>query len=361
MSTEQFHAIGIESYENWQEPKAFTYTPQPQRPQDVDIEIEACGICGSDLHAIKGDWGTPYLPLAVGHEIIGKVVKVGSEVTKFKPGDRVGIGGLCDSCGECRRCTHGNSNNCRKCVPTYHGTYPETGLHTQGGYADYIRVSEKFTFKIPDNLSSEIAAPLMCGGMTGFRPLLTAGVKKGTRVGVVGIGGIGHMTILFAKAMGAEVTAISRSDSKKEIALKLGVDHYISTSEEGFAEKYADSLDVIVNTGSSFSENSIMSVSSLLDAFGQFIFITAPPMNENIELAPFFLLANNYSVAGSALGSPADTEYMLQFAADHQIKPWVETIDINEESVKTAWNRLDKGDVKFRFVLTGYDKYFKKN
>ncbi|GME94671.1 unnamed protein product [Ambrosiozyma monospora] len=169
------------------------------------------------------------------------------------------------------------------------------------------------------------------------------------------------MTILFAKAMGAEVTAISRNDSKKAIAEKLGADHYISTSEEGYAEKYADSLDVIVNTGNSFSENGVSGVASLLDAGGQFIFITAPPVSEKIELAPFFMLLNNYSIAGSAIGSPSEIEYMLQFAADHQIKPWIETIDINEKNVKTAWERMAKGDVKFRFVLTGYDKYFKKN
>ncbi|GMG22123.1 unnamed protein product [Ambrosiozyma monospora] len=361
MTAEQFHAIGIQSYDKEPVPKAFTYTPQQQRPYDVDIEIEACGICGSDMHAIKGNWGKHYLPLAVGHEIIGKVVKVGSAVQRFKLGDRVGVGAQCDSCGSCHRCDHHKPNNCRKQVGTYQGVYPETGVTTQGGYADYVRVNEKFAFKIPDNLESNIAAPLLCGGITGFKPLLTAGVKKGTRVGVVGIGGIGHMTILFAKAMGAEVTAISRNDSKKAIAEKLGVDHYISTSEEGYAEKYADSLDVIVNTGNSFSENGVSGVASLMDAGGQFIFITAPPVTEKIELAPFFLLMNSYSIAGSVIGSPSEIEYMLQFAADHQIKPWVETIDINEENVKTAWERMEKGDVKFRFVLTGYDKYFKKD
>ncbi|GME83770.1 unnamed protein product [Ambrosiozyma monospora] len=204
MSTEQFHAIGIQSYDKDPIPKAFTYTPQQQRAYDVDVEIEACGICGSDMHAIKGNWGQHYLPLAVGHEIVGKVIKVGSSVQRFKLGDRVGVGAECDSCGSCHRCKNDKQNNCRKHVDTYLGVYPETGVTSQGGYADYVRVNEKFVFKIPEKLESNFAAPLLCGGITGFKPLLTAGVKKGTRVGVVGIGGIGHMTILFAKAMGAE-------------------------------------------------------------------------------------------------------------------------------------------------------------
>ncbi|GME97622.1 unnamed protein product [Ambrosiozyma monospora] len=179
MTTEQFHAIGIESYSEHPTPKAFSYTPQEQRPHDVDIEIEACGICGSDMHAIQGHWGQPYLPLAVGHEIVGKVVKVGPKVTRFQIGDRVGVGAQCDSCGSCHRCEHGKPNNCRKLVGTYQAVYPETGVETQGGYADFIRVSEEFTFKIPDGLDSNVAAPLLCGGITGFRPLLIAGVTKG--------------------------------------------------------------------------------------------------------------------------------------------------------------------------------------
>ncbi|GMG39066.1 unnamed protein product [Ambrosiozyma monospora] len=314
MTTEQFHAIGIESYDENPTPKAFSYTPQEQRPHDVDIEIEACG----------------------------KVVKVAPSVTRFKPGDRVGVGAQCDSCGCCHRCIQGKPNNCRDLVCTYQASYPETGVNTQGGYADFIRVHEKFAFKIPDQLDSTVAAPLLCGGITGFKPLLTAGVTKGTRVGVVGIGGIGHMTILFAKAMGAEVTAISRNDGKKKIARELGADHYISTDEEGYVAKYADSLDVIVNTGKSFSENGVSDVASLMDAGGQLIFITAPPSGEKIELSPFFMLFNNYSIGGSVVGTPKEIEQMLQFAADHDIKPWIETIDMNEKNVKTVWQRMEK-------------------
>ncbi|GMF02576.1 unnamed protein product [Ambrosiozyma monospora] len=190
MAVEQFHAIGIESYSENPIPKAFAYTPQQQRPYDVDIEIEACGICGADMNAIKGNWGKPYLPLAVGHEIIGKVVKVGSSVKRLKLGDRVGLGEQCDSCGSCNRCENNKENSCNKHVGTYLGVYPETKVITQGGYADFVRVNEKFAFKIPDNLDSNSAAPLLCGGIAGFKALLTGGVKKGSRVGVVGIGEI---------------------------------------------------------------------------------------------------------------------------------------------------------------------------
>lgn len=208
-------------------------------------------------------------------------------------------------------------------------------------------------------LSNEIAAPLLCGGITGFRPLVTAGVKEGSKVGVSGIGGIGHMVILFAKAMGAEVTAISRNNKKKELAAELGADHYIAADEEGLSEKHSDSLDLIVNTGSSFSQSSIDDILGLLNPFGRMIYITAPPYSESLTLTPFTLLKTSISIGGSIAGSPEDIEDMLEFAAKYNIKPWIETIDINEENVSTAWERMEQGDVKFRFVLTGYDKYFK--
>ncbi|VEU22151.1 DEKNAAC103121 [Brettanomyces naardenensis] len=355
----EFEAIGVQDYDNWLEPKKFTYKPRAMGPLDVDVKIIACGICGSDIHAASGEWGRPYSPIAVGHEIVGHVVAMGSEVgTRFKLGDRVGVGPQCGSCGHCSRCTNHIENNCRKMVLTY-GTPYEDGTGTQGGYASHIRANAKWVFKIPDGMETIHAAPLLCGGMTGFSPLLSAGVKKGTKVGVSGIGGIGHMTILFAKALGAEVTAISRNDKKRDLAKKLGADHYISTSAPDFPEAYYDSLDLIVNTASTFSEGHIKEVMNLLKPRSKFHFITAPPASEKVEIDPAFFLMNDYSIGGSASGGPSEIQYMLNFAAEHEIKPWVETIDINEENVSTAWKRMLDGDVKFRFVLTGYDKYFK--
>ncbi|GMM32484.1 hypothetical protein DAMA08_052290 [Martiniozyma asiatica (nom. inval.)] len=352
----EIRAIGVHDYDNWLDAKEFTYKPQDLRPYDVDIEIECCGICGSDIHCAKGDWFRDYTPIAVGHEIIGKVVAAGPE-SRHQIGDRVGVGAQCDSCDSCVRCEDKYENTCKKQVGTYMGKYEATGVYSQGGYASHIRVNSKFAFKIPENLESKYVAPLLCGGVTGFSPLLAYGVKKGTKVGVNGIGGIGHMTILFAKAMGAEVTAISRNDKKKELAKELGADHYIATNEENFAQ-YEDSLDLIVNTGSSFSEGAISQVLSLLKPHGKLTFITAPPLSETLNLVPFQLLMSNISVGGSLIGSPLEIEQMLQIASENNIKPWVETIDISEENVRKAWERMEAGDVKFRFVLTGYDKYF---
>ncbi|CAH2352541.1 NADP-dependent alcohol dehydrogenase 6 [[Candida] railenensis] len=357
---EKFDSIGVLDYDKWLEPKHFQHTPQALRDDDVDIEVEACGICGSDIHAANGDWGRPYVPLAVGHEIVGKIAAVGPNVTKFKVGDRVGVGAQCDSCGKCLICHDGKENYCKSMIGTYQGFYKETNTPTQGGYSNFVRLNSRFTFKIPDAISSADAAPLLCGGITGFRPLMTADVKKGTKVGVNSIGGIGHMTILFAKAMGAEVTAISRNDKKQGLAKELGADHYISTSEEGFEEKHAYELDVIVNTGSSFSEGSVNSMLKLIRPGGKLISITGPPADEKLVIDPFTFLLSGVSIEGSAIGSPKDIEYMLEFIAEHKIKPWIETIDISEENVATAWQRMVDGDVKFRFVLTGYDKYFKK-
>lgn len=357
----KIESIGISAYENYPQVERFTHEPQAPRPQDVDILIEACGICGSDVHAAKGDWGKPYVPLAVGHEIIGKIVAVGEDVDpkKFKIGDRVGVGAQADCCNECYRCKHGFQNNCRDQVGTYLGVYKKTETPSQGGYSSHIRLSNKNVFKIPDALNSEHAAPLLCGGITGFKPLLDAGVTKGTKVGVNGIGGIGHMTILFAKALGAEVTAISRSDKKKGIASKLGADHYIATNEEDVATKHFDSLDLIVNTASDFSQDAMKSMVNFLKPLGTLTFITAPPIGVKVEIDPFTFLFNNIKIGGSAIGAPREIEYMLKVAAEHDIRPWVETLDINEENVTKAWNRMDSGDIKFRFVLTGYDKCFK--
>lgn len=353
----EIRAIGSFEPANWLEVKEFTYEPQEMRPYDVDIKIDACGICGSDTHAANGDWGDRYSPICVGHEIVGHVTAAGPEA-RFKVGDRVGVGAQCDCCNDCNRCANNHQNNCKGHIGTYLGKYP-SGKVTHGGYASHVRVNSQFAFKIPENMDSIHVAPLLCGGITAFRPMLTANVKKGTKVGISGIGGIGHMAILFAKALGAEVTAISRSDSKRELAKELGADHYIALNEEGFSTKYEDSLDLIINTASSFSGTPIHEVLNLLTAYGQMIFITAPPLDQKVELAPFQMLMNNISVGGSGIGSPSDIEYMLKVASENNIKPWVETIDISEANVKTAWERMEKGDVKFRFVLTNYDKCFK--
>lgn len=361
MYPETFEAIGVHDYDDWTNTKRFEYTPQAFRDHDVDIEIIACGVCGSDTHCALGNWGRPFAPIAVGHEIVGKIVKIGPNAKKgLKVGDRVGVGAQVDCDDTCVACKDKHENNCRAQVTTYAGTYPETGVNTIGGNASHIRVNSKFAFKIPDSLETEYVAPLLCGGITGFYPLLEAKVGKGTKVGVSGIGGIGHMTILFAKALGAEVYAISRSDSKKEDAKKLGVDHFCATNEEDFVAKYKDTIDVLVNTSSTFKGSSFDKTLAMIKPRGKMMFITAPPIGENLEIVPMTLLMNNISVHGSCIGSVDEIEFMLDFAAKHNIKPWVETVDISEENLGKTWERLEAGDCKFRFTMVGYDKCFKK-
>lgn len=358
---ETFTAIGVLDYDKWLEPKRFEYKPQEFRDYDVDVEIDACGVCGSDIHAASGKWGRPYAPLAVGHEIIGRIVRIGPKAKDgLKLGDRVGIGAQIDNDGSCIACQRGFESNCRNHVATYFGTYKESGLNTIGGNASHIRANSKFVFKIPDSLKTEHAAPLLCGGVTGFSPLLQANVGKGTKVGVSGIGGVGHLTVLFAKALGAEVTAISRTNDKEQLAKELGADHFAATDDPDFIEKFRDSIDVLINTGSAFSGASFDKTLSMLTPRGKMIFITGPPNGEQVVLNPVQLIMNNTSVQGSILGSLDDIEYMLKFAAEHKIEPWVETIDMSEENLALAWKRAEEGDVKFRLTMVNYGKCFKR-
>ncbi|VVT48993.1 uncharacterized protein SAPINGB_P002051 [Magnusiomyces paraingens] len=357
---ETFTALGVIDFDDYLHPKVFEYTPQEFRDFDVDIKIEACGVCGSDVHAVSGNWGRPYAPVAVGHEIIGTIIKIGPKAkASLKLGDRVGVGAQCDCDHTCGACKAGMENYCDNSVGTYFAQTIESKQGTIGGNASHVRVNSSLVFKIPDNIDTQHAAPLLCGGITGFAPLLQAGVKKGDRVGVVGIGGIGHMTILFAKALGCEVTAISRSKSKEADAEKLGADHYLATNDEEAVAAHKHSLDLIVNTGSSFSESAVDHLFPLLKARGKFTFITFPPLSERLNLRPVDLLVRGISVQGSLLGSVEEIEYMLDFASKHNIKPWVETLEMNEENLSQAWQRMQKGDVHYRFTMIGYDKFFK--
>ncbi|WPK24355.1 hypothetical protein PUMCH_001626 [Australozyma saopauloensis] len=357
---ETIEAVGVVDYDKWLEPKRFEYKPQDFRDYDVDIEIECCGVCGSDIHAASGNWGKHQNPLAVGHEIVGKIVKIGPNAKEgLKLGDRVGVGAQCDCDSTCIACVESHENNCRNAVGTYQSKYKESGIETNGGNASHIRVNSKLAFKIPDNLPSEVAAPLLCGGITGFSPLLQAKVGKGTKVAVAGIGGIGHMTILFAKALGAEVTAVSRNTKKEQVSKELGADHYAATDDDDFEKKFKDTVDVFVNTTSSFTGSSFDKYLSMLKPRGQLYFITAPPAHEQLTLPPFKLLMNNISVHGSAIGAPHEIEYMLELASKENIRPWVQTVDINEKSLGETWDKTERGDVKFRYTMTGYDKFFK--
>lgn len=336
-----------------------SYEPHLMRPTDVDIKIVACGICGADPHFTRGDWGGPHFPIIPGHEIIGYVVAKGDEVddNDIKIGDRVGVGAACDSCNDCYRCKHDHENNCRFSVLTY-------GNHTamptrQGGYASHIRVNSMFAFKIPDNIDSEHAAPLLCGGMTSLSPMLINNVNSNTKVAICGIGGIGHMSIMFGKALGAHVTAISSSDKKKDLALKLGADAYISMADTNFISKNLDAFDLIIHTGAYVTNKIISDLIQLLRPNGNLQLITGPDLNDgDLKLNVFDLVGNNVKIGGVASGSLSQIKYMLKLASENNIKPMIETVKFNQENIESAWTRLDNNDVKFRFVLTDYDEYF---
>lgn len=356
---ETFEAVGIVDFDKPYEPKRFEFKPQPFRDHDLDIKIECCGVCGSDLHAVDGVWGKPDVSIAVGHEIIGEVVRVGPKAKEgIKVGDRVGVSAICDTDGSCVACKLEKENYCDNRTLTYMAKIEGTDDLTQGGNASHIRVNSKWAFKIPDGLESVYAAPLLCGGVTGFAPLLDHGIKAGDKVGIIGIGGIGHMTVLFAKALGCEVTVISRGRSKEEDARKLGADHYIASSEPNAYEGKGRTLDFIINTSFSVATKEMGNWMSLLKPKANLNLISFPE-NFVLNLDPWTLFNGGNSVGVSALGSPNQIDYMLEFAAKHNIKPWVEVVDINEKNLGETWKRLKKGDVKYRFTLTGYDKFFK--
>lgn len=357
---ETFQALGLTKWEDYPKPRRFEYKPMDFRPYDVDIEIECCGVCGSDIHAAASNWGHPYLPIAVGHEIIGKAIKVGPEATAkygIQVGDRVGVGAQCDCDDSCYSCQVKLENLCHNNKGTYFGKY-DNGHTTIGGNASHVRTNGKFVFKIPDTLSSEHAAPLLCGGVTGFSPLLQAGVTKGTKVGVVGFGGIGSMTLQFAVALGAEVTVISRGHAKEEDARKMGGSNFIDSTNEDEIKANGDSLDLIVNTTSSFSDSALSNYLTVLRPRGKLFFITFPPNGEMVVLPPAQLLFRGISVQGSALGTPEEIKYMLEFAAEKGIKPWVETVDINEKNLGECWEKTEASKAHYRFVMTGYNKFF---
>jgi len=327
------------------------FEPKKWDEDDVDIKISHCGVCGSDIHTLKSGWGpTPY-PCVVGHEIVGKAVKVGKNVKHVKVGDRVGVGAQSDSCGECNNCKSGLENYCPKMVQTYAIPYnkPKEGI-SKGGYATYNRAPSHFVFHIPKGLDSADAAPMLCGGVTVYSPLKQNGCGPGKRVGIVGVGGLGHFAVLFAKALGAdEVVGISRKASKKEQVLKLGADRYIATDDDkDWVEKNAKSLDLIISTVSS-AKMPLEGYLSLLATKGTYMQIGIPDGGELPAITAPALIYGNIKIGGSLIGAPIEIEEMLQLAADKKIKPWIE-----ERPMKDANQAIidfNEGKPRYRYVL----------
>ncbi|CCD26468.1 NAD(P)-dependent alcohol dehydrogenase NDAI_0H02950 [Naumovozyma dairenensis CBS 421] len=354
----KFQGIAVLDHKDWKNPKKVEFESKNLYDYDVEVKIECCGVCGSDIHTASGHWGETKKPLVVGHEIIGTVTQIGSQCNELKVGDRVGIGAQVFSCLECDRCKSDNEPYCPKTVNTYRKDYTD-GYNSKGGYADYIRLHEHFAVPIPENIPSHLAAPLMCGGVTAFSPLLRNGCGPGKKVGIMGIGGIGHMGLIFAKAMGAETFAISRSSAKKEDAIKMGADHFIATKEEpDWATKYFDTFDLIVVCSNSLTDIDFNVVPRTMKVGGKIVSICVPEQHEVMNLKPFGLIG--VSISNSALGGINEIKQMLDLVSKKNLKIWVETIPISEKGVKEVFERMEKGDVRYRFTLTDYDKEFSK-
>ena len=316
-------------------------------------QITHCGICGSDLHTLRSGWGETLYPCCVGHEIVGKAVRVGSKAEGgIKVGDRVGVGAQSASClkPECEQCADNNENFCQiGRTDTYNSKYHNGTGKSYGGYADYWRGPSHFVFKIPDGLSSESAAPMLCGGITSASPLFRNGAGPDTRVGIIGVGGLGHYGILFAKALGCKkITAISRTATKKEDVLKMGATDFIATGEDkDWATKNSQSLDLIVSTVSS-PKMPFQDYLKLLGVGGQLIQVGAPE-DKIPPFNAFDILTRGLKVGGSAIGSPQEIRRMLQLAVDHKISSWTQTYPLKD--VNTALKDFDAGKPRYRFVL----------
>ncbi|CAK7568574.1 MAG: hypothetical protein SEPTF4163_006569 [Sporothrix epigloea] len=354
---EKFTGFQVESPQTWTEFHKNEFQPKPFGDFDVDIKIEACGVCGSDVHTINGGWGEQHFPLAVGHEIIGTAIRVGPKVTLIKEGQRVGVGAQSYSCLDCRQCNNDNETYCRKQLDTYGAKWPETGIISQGGYSSHVRTHEHWVFPIPEGLATHEAAPMLCAGLTAYSPLVRNGCGPGKKVGIVGIGGIGHFGVLFAKALGAEVWAISRSHAKEEDARKLGADGFIATGDKNWAEPHVMTFDLIINTANSFDGFDLSAYLSLLDVHGRWVSVGLPE-GEGLSIRNQDFMSNGCFIGSSHLGSRKETLEMLQLAADKGIHPWIEQVPIGAENLSKTLQRLHKNDVHYRFCLTNYEDVF---
>ena len=315
---------------------------------DVQIEILFCGICHSDLHSVRNEWSefmpTVY-PIVPGHEIVGRVTKVGSAVSKFKPGDLAAVGCMVDSDGTCPECKAGFEQFCPNMVLTFNSPDKHLGGVTYGGYSESIVVDQRFVLRVPSNLDLAGTAPLLCAGITTYSPMRRWGVGKGKKVGVVGLGGLGHMGVKFAHALGAEVVVFTTSPKKKEDALRLGADAVVVSRNADEMQKHNESFDFILDAVS--ADHDINAYLSLLRRDGNLTIVGAPP--KPLPVAAFALIMRRRSFSGSNIGGIAETQEMLDFCGQHNITADVETIPI--QKVNEAYERLLKSDVKYRFSI----------
>ena len=328
--------------------EAMDITRRAVGPSDVQIEIAYCGVCHSDLHTVRSEWAGTLFPCVPGHEIVGRVSAVGGQVSRFKEGDVVGVGCLVDSCKHCHSCDEGLEQFCENgFVGTYNGPTADAPGHTLGGYSQQIVVKDDFVLKIshPEEQLAAVA-PLLCAGITTWSPLRHWNVGPGKKVGVVGIGGLGHMGVKLAHALGAHVVAFTTSEAKRQDALDLGADEVVVSRNEGEMAAHANSFDFILNTVS--ASHSLDAFTALLKRDGTLCLVGVP---EHAHPSPDVgaLIFKRRSIAGSLIGGIAETQEMLDFCAEHGIVSEIEKIDIQE--IETAYERMQKSDVKYRFVI----------
>jgi uncharacterized zinc-type alcohol dehydrogenase-like protein len=314
--------------------------------KDVEIKILYCGVCHSDIHTARNEWGFTMYPSVPGHEIVGKVTRVGAGVTKYKVGDTVGVGCFVDSCRHCDNCADDLEQYCENGhTQTYNSMNQDKSGYTLGGYASSIVVDEHFVLAVSDKLPLEKVAPLLCAGITTYSPLRHWGVKAGHKVAVVGLGGLGHMAVKLAASMGAEVTVLSRSASKEKDATELGAQHFKITTDKDTMASLANSFHFIIDTVS--AQHDYMEYLALLKTNGVMILVGAPPQPEPISAFP--LIMNRRSLVGSLVGGLKETQEMLDYCAEKGITSDVEVIDI--KNINEAYERTLKGDVHYRFVI----------
>ena len=324
----------------------FSFERRDPLPTDVQIDIQFCGVCHSDLHTARGEWGGTKYPCVPGHEIVGRVVKVGREVKNFREGEMAAVGCMVDSCHTCENCKEGLEQFCTNGATfTYNGPDKHSGGHTFGGYAKSIVVDEQFVLRLPNGLDPAASAPLLCAGITTYSPLRKWKVSKGQKVGVVGLGGLGHMGVKFASAFDAHVVLFTTSPGKTEDARRLGATEVVLSKNEDEMNKHANSFDFILDTVS--ANHDLNSYLSLLKRDGTLTLVGAPP--NPVPVAAFSLIAPRRQLAGSLIGGIPETQEMLDFCGDRGITCDIEMISIDR--INEAYERMLKSDVKYRFVI----------
>ncbi len=324
----------------------WNFERRPVGPHDVLIEIKYCGVCHTDIHFLRNDLGMSVYPMVPGHEIVGTVTQVGDHVKKYKKGQTVGVGCLVESCRDCANCKSGEEQYCLSgAVYTYNGIEKETGNNTYGGYSTQVVVNEDFVLHVSDKLPLNEVAPLLCAGITTYSPLRRWKVGKGDKVAIVGLGGLGHMAIKFAASFGAEVTMLSTSPSKEKDALDLGAHKFVLTTNDDEVQKLSGYFDLIVDTVA--VAHDLNKYIGMLKTHGTHVCLGIAPEPAQVAMLP--IVFGGRSVAGSLIGSIAETQEMLDYCAEHNITCDVEMIDIKD--INQAYERMEKSDVKYRFVI----------